>query len=416
MSTSENVKAVMRDYSLGVLAQGLTFSAALLPIFLGLGEEIVTLVWVSGIATLLVHPASLGAYSVYASIRSDRDAAIALAASLWSLCGTAILLIGGGLIIRAGIDGIWPSLLIYVGLTILVQGLYFLLLAGFTRVGSFRALMVVRLVYGGSSLAAMAIASTLWRSPYSLVIAAIVAYTVCVLAAYIIFRGSLPFRTAVSQSPRAIAMYMRRSGTNVSIFFLTGFSSQSAALTVGLLGPLAVPWAIAIRVCNGFQTVGAQLIAPRYDIRIAAALRVRNGAEVYRAYCSGTVLGAVLGLGACGVSLAVMSWNGSFADLSTTGRWLILVSLILYWGPQVTASVVEKYLTYGGHNGTRFRWEAVRISALGAVVLFFDESSLLMGLSIVMSACMAWFIWSGFDLARKARRRAPDLSAQFRSA
>ena len=90
----------------GLVGQGLTFAAMLLPIVLREGHQIAVLVFTSAIATAAVSSALLGYQFVFPVIRGPRAAVVATRLSFTTLAATSLLMLPLTLIEgRIGVPG-----------------------------------------------------------------------------------------------------------------------------------------------------------------------------------------------------------------------------------------------------------------------------------------------------------------------
>lgn len=393
------IRVISHKPLLGLLAQGLTFVATLIPIAAGLHSELVTFVVISGIATILVHPATLGVHSTFASIRSPHIAAITIAASTLVLLAAvfSILIVSLVSLVQERPD--FASASAATACLLAGQGMYYFVLAYSTRIGSHGLIAGVRIAYSVMIVILTLMASTVARSSYSLPVAAAVSFGLSAIGAMVVLRGVIPWRALADVRFKSILSRAWEMRSTTIIFALSGMSGQVTSLALPFLGQFAVPFAVIARVATGFQTVGAQVIAPRFDVEYARAVRTRNTSMTHATYTRATKWGIALAIIGVTISLIVLTATES-RPLSSEHFVQLLAATILFWGAQICASTVGKFLTFSGFTRARLIYEFSRALPLTLAVVFLRDEVLLWGLSAVMCVSMISFMWLGHERSK----------------
>ncbi|MFP3714098.1 hypothetical protein [Puerhibacterium sp. TATVAM-FAB25] len=366
-----------RAFAVGIGSMLLTFLAALLPALAGRADALVLLVQAGAVTSVLVHPATLGAAvrapAAPAARRGPlRAGAVALAAVVVLGALAALGLRAGLGAAAADVAGLgprgeaWlgPDVAVPAAVTVVLlagNGAYVLQQARLTAVGSYPALMSLRLTYALAVVAGTGACLLAHAPAPAFVVAAAGAYGIAVLAAAAWRRG------AAGAGPSAVAPWRAELRAGVVVggaLALTAAAGAVGALATGHLGAGAAAWAVLTRVANGFETLGGHVVAPAGEVRLTGAL-ARDDRSAVRDAVRGAVrrsLLLALGFGVAGLVVLRLTPVGDPPAV-------VLAGALLFYGAQVVHAPVARLWGLVGARRARLAWDAARTGALVAALL-----------------------------------------------
>ncbi len=369
----------LRTLRLGLLGQALTFVAMVAPIALRETDKITSLVFTTAIATFLVNPAVLAYPYVYPVLRSERMAATATRLSLGCLLLVALALLPLGLLEpRWGL----PRGTVAAAAGLLVaQGGYLVALTRLVRDGDERLIGRARFHYGLGVLAATGIALLPGTGALALTTANTVAFGGTAIALTWGRRGRSGARAY--RSRRVWVGYLRRSGHPTLSSAASGWAFLLPGLSLPGLGTAAAPWAVLNRICGGFATVLLTIVGPPMEATLARAVRTRDRVAFARTRRSALLLGAAV----AAVALVTGLLLAGYAAPDTLADWWLPVgaAALLFWGPLLALSVVNRLPNFLGRDTARLGWDIARALGMSAAFLTTDGALRLVVMGLVVT-------------------------------
>jgi hypothetical protein len=367
----------------GLVGQGLTFAAMLLPIVLREGHQIAVLVFTSAIASAAVSTSLMGYQFVFPVIHGPRTASVATRLSLTTLTATSLLLLPLTLVEgRIGVPG--GSFASAAGL-LFTMGLYVVTVTRLVRTADTAGIGLVRLLYGGALLTLTGAASIWQVTPLGLTLANTTAYLVP--AVYVALRRRAPELSSPHVSAaarrRIRRAVLRRSIRPTFSTLADGWAFFLPGIALPGLGIAQQPWAIVTRICGGFSTILLTIIAPPMEARVAKAVRDRDQQAYLRGRRVALSIGAALSVTALGTGLALalyQSWD-------TAGHWFVPVAVAagLYFVVLLAVQPINRTPNFVGRHGARLVWDISRASLVTVAFLTTDGIMRLMAIGVVLS-------------------------------
>ena len=383
---------------LGLAGQILTFGAMIVPIVLQENEQLIVLVLVSALVGLLVNATTLAYGFVLPVIRSRHLAALATVLSAVTLTACSLALLP--LTLLEDRWGLASGTFLGAAGLLWAQGVYTMLVAALVRTNDPQGLGLARVVYGAVLLVSVVLACTIQSGPLGLVVATAASYALTTLVLEL-RRPTLPrlrdlaARTGRRRLARA---YVRHVVAPTASGVVSGWVLLLSALTLPGLGVYAAPWAVVNRICGGFGTLLQTVLSPPVEARLSQAFRDDDAPELVRARRTGLRQGTGMAAIAVVVSLllALYSTGGRDAD-----RWLlpIAVATLLFWGPQLAVTPLNRVLNFARHHGTRLVWETARAGSLTAAFLVTEGVTRLVVMGVVIAVASGAMV----PLTRPAR-------------
>lgn len=379
----------------GLVAQGFTLLASLLPVMFGRVDTLVTIVTLSAVSAILLAGASLAANQLI-PVEVDTRATLERigASTYWVLAaGVVIALAASGIAQLTTGDWVNGASL---GLLTASNAAFIVVLAVLVWRKDFRGVMTTRLVYGvgAATLTLMACVADAPAAAYLCALA--LAYVFAVAA---VVRRHLRLWSAglsairLARPDRRIEI-VTRSTALVGALTTSAAASQAGALATPLLGPLSGAWAIVVRIMGGFQTLGAQIIGVSIDIRLASAVRSRDRQRTGRIVWTSSLLALCTGL--TGGVIAVLC-AGLLVDVPPPSI-LFDVGAACFAAGQIALSPIGRSLGFIGPHWVRLIWEIVRLAATVAALICFKDLSLILALAAlsVLSFASYWALTAMF--------------------
>lgn len=382
----------------GIIGQGFSFLAMLLPIIFGKLDQLSFLVVTSSVAGIASYTCTWSYASIFPGIKDEHECAVSTKTSfllMFLVCGVMLVISLDFFPLDKYLKNIawWSS-----GLT-LVIGSNMIVTAIFVRNRDFDSISHMRLISGILNFALVLVAclSTFHFIPL-LVAATIVAFGLTALWGGIkghpqaIQRG-ICARVAF----REMVAYLRRNSDAALAALLGGGAFQIVGLSTPLLGPLANAWAIAIRLGGGFSTVTQQVVAPLIEVDYAHFIRTGAEAEAAKLQKKAYMLGCLYAT-FCAVIVAIaiiLSRAGdAVPQLSTS---LLVVGAGVFTFSIISTSLIPRNLVIAGGQRLFLTWAAVKV-VVGIILLLSTSGlSLLVGLAITE----ALFQWLYFVAASR---------------
>ncbi|MGO2841442.1 hypothetical protein ACTXKY_03040 [Corynebacterium variabile] len=355
-----------RSYGLSGVAQGLNFLAMLLPVLGRQTEQLTYLVVPLALASLFSRAATFAFPGRYLAI-PDRLTRTATSAAFLGLLGcTGLFLVASACAAGAGY-GYWAGIFAWSALLAVTHGLYFTAVAVVSREQRMDVYSRARFVYGIINISGTAL--VVFAVPFReglIVVAALITLSGAVLMLASAHNRVVP--VFVAELPRLLdrrhRAYMRGSLRASGAQLLTDLAFQIQALATPFLGQYQDMWAVALRLTGGFSGLSQQVIAPGFEMRIAAAVRSGNHTTVRQWVLRGLFGGvAIAGFSAVVVVGAVLFSTGT--DLP----WWTVFSIGVFSGGSLLTSLVIKVPYITGHDTRYLVWSVIRPGLLCASLL-----------------------------------------------
>jgi hypothetical protein len=360
-----------------LVAQGLTFAAAVMPIAFGLNDALIGAVLTSAIVTVLVHPSTLAASTRLSPIANSAIALRSIAASFVSLFVVSAAITGLGLarvMLNLGSDALLVAVLL------LPQGLYVIALAESVRELSFGTVANLRLAYGIAAAGLTLLACLFVKTTYSLVLATAIAYLIASLvcaARFGLVRGMRKIAGAISFT--SVFGQIRKNWAFSLALGFGNIASQAPGLAVGLIGPLAPAWSVMTRIGSGFQTIGGAVLGPTVDIGVSKSMQESDSSLLGRSLKKATLFGIALAAIGAAVMVAAVTLQGIAIGDSPA----LLVALGLFWVPQMFVATIGRSLALLGWGKLQLAQDIFKVLLTVGILLTLRGADLLVGISIL---------------------------------
>lgn len=374
-----------------LVGQGLNFVAMLLPI---VGQETGQLAYLMlplALATVLSRTSILGFHSRYLTVPEDRRRA-ATSVSFGTLTGAAVLcgLVAVILQLTVPHDGSgavagWTAFLV------ITNGLYFMSVAVATQEQRMDVYSTARLWYGIVNIILTSV--VVFIVPFQAGLIVVAGVNPLVGTILILSRTRNRIISEVRHDGRALfdnghRRYLTGSLRATGATFLSECGFQIQGFLTPFLGQYQEAWAVVVRLTGGFGTLAQQVIAPSFEARIAAAIRVGDRTATARWCRICAAGGIVLGV-ACAVVQAgalVFSLHG---DPSLTTMMLVLTSV--YCVASLSTNLSVKIPLMKNHDRAFLAWSAGRLLLL-VCLLATSGGVLLTGIVVVQTVAAAVFL------------------------
>jgi hypothetical protein len=345
----------------GIIGQGLSFAAMVLPILFGRIDEVAFLVTVGAVAGVASYTFTWSYASVYPGIVEERQAAVATVTSAGLLVlASALMLILGVIptVLWQGLQRnmVWAAALtLPLGLNLMITGL-------FIRNRDYPAIARLRLVSGGTNFPFILVACLL-DTHYLPLLVIPTALSSMLTAAWGLYRNRSELRIQIGYTTRLVHVWQHlRSNLSAAMAALLGGAAfQLVGVATPLMGTAANGWAVAVRLAGGFGTVSQQVLAPMFETDFAHALRraelTKAAAYQRRAYFLGLVYSAVCAFGVC-VIVVLVNADKAVADID---RIVLLVSIAIFSFSILSTSLLPRNLVIAGGQRRFFQWAAIKL-------------------------------------------------------
>lgn len=399
--------ARMRSMGSGAFAQALTLGSTLLPVLWGRGEQLVLLVTASAVATCLVPLLTLAAPHRLPSIAEPRAALRAASTASYIIAVGTILVLLGCLAVATWISGERDPWGIAVAIALLAgsQSAFTLVLAVQTWMLDASAVIMLRLIYGGTLFLATLAVTLSNGSGIAYCAAAALSYVLAAIAFLMIRRDRIvaAFRSLKNASLSEILAEMRSAGVLTLATSIGTIGGQAGALATPLLGSAAVAWAVMIRIMSGFQAFGAQMLGATIDVKFASAIRRSDVDSARRTFARALAAGAVLSILFL-VATAVSWWWTGALDVGSADSALaaLACAAVVFGGTSVAVAPAGRQLGLVGAPYLRLAWDSIRFVGGGASLVALSGSTLLFALAVVG---LVTYIFYVVALSRSIERR-----------
>jgi hypothetical protein len=374
-SLFRSARGHLRVMQWGVMGQVFTVAAMLAPILLRESQQVTWLVVSSSIATLLNNPAILAYPFLYPVLRGPAIARAATRAALSSLITVSLLVVAATpLEDRLSLP---PGLLASTALMLFAGAVFTMSLSSLVRAGDPRWFGIGRFVYGAALLPLTLVFGTVRPlGVLSLVVASALANLVGAAAVLARrearshgggMRAAVPGRGPAVPS-RLVRAYLGRALRPTAASMANGWALFVPALALPGLGAAAAPWAVVTRIGGGFSTVLTTLVSPSLEARMSRAIRERDPAEFTQGRRSALTIGALAALAAVGSGLLLAVY---VSGLDEALQWLfpVAVATVLFWGPLLTGTVVNRVPNFLGRDTSRLIWDVSRAVLMTSALL-----------------------------------------------
>ena len=376
-----------------LVGQGLNFIAFTIPVAFGRYRELAFFVLVSTLTTVLVLPATLAFPSVYPGLRDQSDAILSVKASFGSLCVTSCLLFVAGELVPA-LPAELRGIALYGSVMTLAQGSFLMCLGREVRSGTYKIISWARFWNGSVTVVGTAIACSLSHSQGILVLPAVIAFAASIT--YMVFSHSLRC-TAVALlgargGIRAYVRYARMHSKAMLSAFLTTAAFQAGSFALLGLGRLAVPWTLVVRVGGGFATIARFVIAPFYEIEVAAGARRSDTLQASKGNSGGLRTGVGLGVTASAAVLGLLTLGGSMHGLGAGTSVGVSMSAVVLTTAALGTSLVASNLVLLGAQSEQLVWSTAKAGLTVVILLAFRRLTVLIALAALEAVSSVLYI------------------------
>lgn len=378
---------------LGLIAQGASFGASMMPVVFGGASALVGVIMVTAPASLLLPVYTLSAASRIPAARGKVEARWQLRLSLGALAVCAVGLASVSLVVLGAerwLQSLWPL----GALLSLSMGLYSVAYGLSVRTGLYRSMMKLRFVYGTTVFVGSLFVCLFVLTGPMLLVASSMAFLTASVSVFV----ERPWIVDDEMTAAVEADFSKPTFRGLMALSLSqaagNLFAQAGALGVHLLGTAAPMWSVVVRTVSGLQTIGDQLVAPRIDMVTARAVRGPNGGiDKSRSGTSAvkvTILWTLIS--AAGVAAALLWTNYIARD----GEVFYSVSFfILIIGYSITGaglSPVARILVIQGRVRDRAAWDGFRMLMAALLLLRADSQVFMIGLGLGGIVSFVWYL------------------------
>lgn len=393
----------LRSVGVGLLAQGMTIVAGVLPAFFGLDNVLVFILIVNATSTIVAGVSTLAiTYRLpTAHVAEPKSQSLILSALL---C-TAVLCLGTlgvGVVLYLTLAHHTGSIVAGVAILLAAQAAYMIGQAVLVAADLYPEFMTMRFTYAVILLVGNTLLCLLAGGEFSFVIGIALAYGLA--AAMSLVRPKVR-RQAFSRIPYGVSVIRDdiRGGRALIVGqFFNGLSMQSGALASGTLGAFAPAWALATRVTNGFQTIAGQIVTPAIDTTVARGIRTRSRSVVRSGTRNGLVLGSALGLGCLAASTAMLFITDILPDsASADGLWTFFAATAVYNCLNIAIIPIDRILPFLGRTRFRMVWDIFRAATIVPAIFFLNGETMLVVLTIVSGIAFVVYVRATAQTVRR---------------
>ncbi len=368
--------------------QGLNFFAMLLPVLLKSGEQLAYLLLPLSAAAILRIVFTAAFHVRYLTIGAeDRIVARNLASFgltafffLTLLCALAMasMNVDAALVIAS------------VALLTYCIGFYFVAVTVLIFEKEKQVYGTGRLIFGvlnfGSTLAMIC----LFDYVFGLVLAT--ALTNIVVAVWMLHKSSLGLQELFSINWRIVfsrraGAYLIASKSVISSSLISDLGYQVQGLLTPLMGPHKELWAIVVRLSGGFGTLGQQILAPLFEMRISEVSREKRADKARKLSVAAQLVGAGFGL-VVAIALALILVF-LYPEMVTGNSWLVWICFAYCW-LLLASSLTMKVPYLLGHDRHMLYWSILRLVL--TIPLFVFSGSLLLIILVAVQALVSLYL------------------------
>lgn len=377
----------LRTVGLATLGQGLNFLAMMMPVFGHQAGQIAVLLFPLSLAAISFRLGTVGFQVRYLTV-SNGEKDMSIAVSFILLLATSILLVA----LAAGAHVVFPQagdILFFASLLCFTHGIYYMGVTVLIEEKKDTAYGRGRFFYGVLNLISTSIVVFVFPFREGLILATMLvtlsAGCWMLTAADATVFGAV--RSSRARISRAIGPYIRDSRVVVGSLLVSEAGFQVQGLVTPLMGPLQELWAVVARLSGGFGTVGHQVLAPLFEMRVAEEMRNRRLKSAHRWAVTGQSLSLAFALIASIVQSLVVYFflgrNGySFNELVLTA---------VYTFALLSNSACSKIPYLLKHDQWMMRWALLRL-ALTAPLFLLSGANLLLAITVLQLGVSALLI------------------------
>ncbi|WP_155895137.1 hypothetical protein [Corynebacterium vitaeruminis] len=369
----------LKNMGVATIGQGFNFLAMLLPVFGKEASQLAYLMFPLSLSLVLFKLGSLSFHVRYLILRVNQrhiGTAVSLSGLIFLSALTSIL----GAVI-ANWSSYWGMLLVWGGLLTFSHGLYYMSVAVVITEQREAFYGKVRFAYGLINF--VLTAAVVWLVPFQAGLVVVTFLNTILTGMWMMSRcenslvGSL--RGAIPQVfGKEGSRYARESWRTTSAVLVSDIGLQIQGFLTPLMGAYQELWAIVVRLSGGFGTLGQQIIAPVFEIRIAEAIRgkafSRAGAWAFKAQLTGISLAIAV--------IPIQIASIVFATSQSVPQQTLAITMIsIYTLGLVSSSVSMKSPYILGHERGMLWWSFLRVGLLLPMLLL-HEMTLLLFISV----------------------------------
>ncbi|WP_155994151.1 hypothetical protein [Corynebacterium vitaeruminis] len=365
--------------------QLLNFVAMFLPIVAGQARQLAFLTFPLAVSYLVSRTSSLAFHVEYLRI-DDRFKNAAIKCAI-----VGLLFASGVLLAASGVFWFLPSLqqatpiLLSIATLTLSQGAYFVSTTVLLRNSLLQEFGISRVLYGCINVVSTFIAVFLFSAEWGLVLSTILTFltSAAIQSAFALRSGCLS-RGSARTSNGEVLHYLRFSRSSVQATLFSDLSSQTQALLTPMMGEFQSLWAAAIRISGGMGTVGQQVLAPSFEVKISQLVRNHELESAVRLSRKVLILGVLFS--AAAILFTFLLFSFSHRELMNHDRAFVLLIFVMNFA-SIAGSLTVK-IPYLLHRSRPMSiWAATRLLLMIPLFWFSGESL------ITLLACITVFFW-----------------------
>lgn len=369
----------VRNMGVATIGQGLNFVAMLFPVIGKEAGQLAYLMFPLSLAAVLFKLGSLSFHVRYLTLKKEQRR-LGTAVSLAGLLIFSILTSLLGLICCAW-NSYWGQLLMWAGLLTLSHGLYYMAVA--VLITEEREALYGKVRFGYGVLNAVLTAAVVWLIPFQAGLIVVAFLITFATGAWMMVKcdNSLvgPFlrelRNILGLGGRR---YIRESWRTTSAVLVSDIGFQIQGFLTPLMGVYQEMWAIVVRLSGGFGTLGQQIVAPVFEIKMAAGMRDREFATAESWARKAQLVGLALALVVVPVQIGAVMFAGS-GEVDNIWQPLALISIYTLGLLASSVSMKSPYIL--GHERGMLWWSILRVILILPMV-FLHQLTLLAFMSV----------------------------------
>lgn len=370
---------VVTSLGAATVGQVLNLLAMVLPILVGETAQVAFLIYPLAISVVAYRVGYIGFHVRYLAVERHRRGVCIAASFVALLVTTAVIALIGAALLPFSVSSC--EVAVYAALLTLSQGVYHVGITLLIGAGEQKTFGRARLVFGVVNVALTAVAVFITPFDQALAIATIVLNAV--IGTGVIAVAKTNFAAALKNNLSAAfsaegRRYLNDSKEAVGGLLLTELGGQAQGLVTPLMGPLAEFWAVLVRLCGGFGTVGMQVVAPFFEMKVAADLESSRTQSAFGWVRKSQFVSLVFAVMVAAGQTVLLVLVFSEGQVSVTA--MLLGALFTAFSMGSIISVKMPYLM--GHDRWMVYWSVARLAFI-ASALYFQGLHLLIAMVVV---------------------------------
>lgn len=376
------IPAQIKSMGTATIGQAFNFVAMLLPVVGKEASQLAYLMFPLALSAVLFKLGSFAFHVRYLTLSKDQRN-IGTSVSVLGLIFTSLI---------AAIVGVclspfsmhWFLILAWSGALTISHGLYYMAVAVVIVEQRSELYGRIRVAYGTINLLLTVLVVFVFPFRAGLTL---VAFLVTFLTGVLMLRFCennliVPTRSHFKRSISKVGVsYITESTRATGAILLADIGFQVQGFLTPLMGNLQEIWAVTMRLTGGFSTVGMQIIAPTFEMKVSDAIRTEDTRQAIKWSKYSILAGLTLSILVVPMQLGAILFATDTTSVAPELQMIMVMVSVYALGSLIT-SVGSKMPFLLGHETGMFLWAIMRIS-LSLPLLLTHDLGLLTGLALL---------------------------------